>query len=414
MWLWLEPLDVLMFRDSRPFAGGETHRARSLFPPSPLTLQGALRTKLLAHALAQQGRTIEDFARYLRKKDCANTDFAELVRVLGDADQFGSFCMIGPFVAQKASPHPHPEPFFPIPLDLLGLEHEKGVTCLSPLSKETYAQVKWDQGWNEQLQPLWRKPEKAEVKELPNFWLSSQDLRNYLEGQIGNVHPVAASNIYAREQRVGIKLRPGTRTAEIGMLYTAEFIRLQKGCGFVAKVEIDGANASLEPLEQAGLLSLGGEARACWHEKIEHDPLKALQETKQVGSEGAFKLYLAAPAVFQKGWLPDFLDPNSLMGSIGELEVRLVAAAVGKPLPIGGWDLAHNKPKNLYYAVPPGSVYFFEVRKGAPSKARELFHGKTRLQRAREANQGQWLTELAKVGFGLTFVGRWDHCPLRR
>ncbi|MBL8152360.1 MAG: CRISPR-associated protein Cmr3, partial [Blastocatellia bacterium] len=38
--LFIEPSDVWLFRDARPFAAGEQSRATSLFPPTPRTIQG--------------------------------------------------------------------------------------------------------------------------------------------------------------------------------------------------------------------------------------------------------------------------------------------------------------------------------------------------------------------------------------
>jgi CRISPR-associated protein Cmr3 len=59
----------------------------------------------------------------------------------------------------------------------------------------------------------------------------------------------------------------------------------------------------------------------------------------------------------------------------------------------------------MYKAVPPGSVYFFELLEGDVQDAFNAFHFKCRLQQ--EAKDG--LKELAKIGFGLTFVGCWDY-----
>jgi CRISPR-associated protein Cmr3 len=48
MQIFIEPSDVLLFRDGRPFSAGEGHRARSIFPPYPSTIQGVIRSKVLA------------------------------------------------------------------------------------------------------------------------------------------------------------------------------------------------------------------------------------------------------------------------------------------------------------------------------------------------------------------------------
>ena len=52
----LVPDDVLFFRDGKPSSRGDDHYLRSLFPPYPSTLYGALRTRrLLDHDIALQG-----------------------------------------------------------------------------------------------------------------------------------------------------------------------------------------------------------------------------------------------------------------------------------------------------------------------------------------------------------------------
>ncbi|MER3417517.1 MAG: hypothetical protein C4297_15140, partial [Gemmataceae bacterium] len=43
----LEQHDVWLFRDGRPFTAGEDIRARSLFLPTPFTVQGAIRARVL-------------------------------------------------------------------------------------------------------------------------------------------------------------------------------------------------------------------------------------------------------------------------------------------------------------------------------------------------------------------------------
>ncbi len=44
--LLIEPLDVLLFRDGRPFSAGMDHLAGSVFPPLPSTIAGFIRSRL--------------------------------------------------------------------------------------------------------------------------------------------------------------------------------------------------------------------------------------------------------------------------------------------------------------------------------------------------------------------------------
>ncbi|MFA0766495.1 MAG: hypothetical protein BDTLLHRC_001448, partial [Candidatus Fervidibacter sp.] len=54
----IRPMDVWLFRDGKPFTAGEDHIAESTFPPSPFSLQGAIRTKVLA----DKGVNLSEFA----------------------------------------------------------------------------------------------------------------------------------------------------------------------------------------------------------------------------------------------------------------------------------------------------------------------------------------------------------------
>lgn len=63
-WLFIEPDDVWLFRDGHPFSAGEGHIARCLFPPTPLTLQGALRSSLLA----MSGVTLDEYRQQTTPK----------------------------------------------------------------------------------------------------------------------------------------------------------------------------------------------------------------------------------------------------------------------------------------------------------------------------------------------------------
>ena len=46
----IEPLDVLLFRDGKPFSAGADHLARSVFPPFPSTFAGFIRSRLYLDA----------------------------------------------------------------------------------------------------------------------------------------------------------------------------------------------------------------------------------------------------------------------------------------------------------------------------------------------------------------------------
>jgi len=422
MWVWIEPLDVLMFRDSRPFSGGETHRARSLFPPNPLTFLGAVRAKLLEQALSEIGRDFNEYNRYCREQDVDgdSEELESLKKRFGFGTDPGKLHLRGPFLARREASIQ--DLFFPLPFDLLKSKEREGKkgreidrpVPLQPLEDEFHHHAAWDEQWPAGALPLWNFEEGA--KEATGYWLNANGLKNYLEG--GSASPewfTKAGDLYDREQRAGIKLQAGQRTVEQGMLYVAEFIRLRSEHGFLLDVELEGDadGSAVEPLKR-GILQLGGEARGCRHHGLDGEPqgiqeLRELKIADAIDGSGRFKLYLASPAIFKNGWLPDFIDRDRLKGNLkgSQAQVRLIAAAVGKPLPIGGWDLARNRPKTLCYAVPPGSVYFFELEDGSVEDIWKTFHFTSKLQEMTTDNE---LARYARIGFGLTFVGYWEYC----
>lgn len=418
MWLRLEPLDVLMFRDSRPFTGGESHRARSVFPPSPLTFQGAIRSVLLKEALSQEGK---EFAEY--RDSLVNGGGDETIQricaELGTGKDPGRLMFTGPFLSRDGEGL-----LFPVPRDL--------IAC--PDGKLRGRRVSTGQelggSFSEPFVPGTRGNQQKvsilggqEGGRLPaGAWLSAGDLVSYLRGEVVDERDPAA--IFHRELRAGIALDRDRRTVAMGMLYVAEYIRLQGDMGFLCEVTIDGEDGVggdlLSPLRTPGVLQLGGEGRACRYQAVAEDPLEVVRSvwTAEVLSTAfsgrLLKLYLATPAIFRNGWLPDFINPATLEGTVGtcgQVRLKLVAGAVGKPLSIGGWDLAQGQPKPLVRAVPPGSVYFFQVLKGSAQDVANLLHGTSKVQAlgaGAPGGEGEFLGEpqhLARFGFGLTFVG---------
>ena len=388
MWISIEPLDVLMFRDSRPFTGGESHHARCIFPPLPLAFQGAVRSKYLA----DKGI---DFNTYKGGK--APERVYKLIGEPGKSDSYGKLTIKGPFLFQKGKK----EVYFTLPRDIL----EPSVMRPAKVLEE----VKTDYKSFKEFYPLLGG--QGEVKD---YFMTIDGLLSYLEGKekLDEEKDVAKrEDIYDREQRTGIKL--GThRIAEIGMFYIAEFIRLKENIGFLLEVEPEEVI-----VKEEGVLQLGGESRAVYYRRCKEDGLEELVSEKKtekikekIMKNGKFKIYLATPAIFETGnhkagWIPHFIDKNSLYckdsEEIDRKRFKLVSAAVGKPLGIGGWDLARGCPKPMLKAVPAGSVYFFEfedkVDEATVDRLLEKYHFECISSRD------------AQIGLGLSFVGVWDY-----
>jgi CRISPR-associated protein Cmr3 len=109
------------------------------------------------------------------------------------------------------------------------------------------------------------------------------------------------------------------------------------------------------------------------------------------------RMVLATPALFEGGWRPGWLDKfeqMNLPAGVGAVRPKLVAAAVGRREPVSGWSLREKRPKAVRWMVPAGSVYFFEVEEGDPSRLLESW-----LRPVSDHQQDR------KDGFGLALWG---------
>jgi len=369
MRIFIEPIDVLLFRDGRPFSAGDDHTARSVFPPNPMTFQGALRSLILSqHSF--------DFRRA-----------SEFIGV-GSKD-YGKLQMKGPFLARKDGDITE---YFPVPSDVvvpksrLDRVQDRSMV-LSPV------QPRWRSDLNQTLLSLW--PRSSAHLEPASGFVSQQDLACYLLGDAPQL--IDQTEFAKAETRTAIKRQLHTHAATRGRLYAVAFTRLERGVGFT--LDVDGL-----PLQPRGLLMLGGEARAASYQSVPDriwpDIITNIKAKISGSQPLRFKLYFATPAIFTQGWLPADFDSQTLEGTLKGVKLRLIAAAVGRPLPIGGWDLRLKQPKPIKKAVPAGSVYYFEAISSSIT-VDDIFD-KLHFQCISD--------EHSQIGFGLTFVGGCNQC----
>lgn len=364
--IFIEPVDVWLFRDGRPFTGGEDIRAKSQFPPSPLTLQGAIRSKLLSLSgvdLADEGAVRQE---------------AEKLGIGWDVSDFGSFRLKGPLVAKRDGKG-NLQRLLPPPADLVATKEDCELFLAEPAELPSEISVSpLPEGG---LLPVWVKSYKP--VEPPKGWLTEDSFKRYLRGDISGLDFLKPAEVAARERRTGIRLAGERRTVEEGMLYQAEFVRLREGVGLWAEVE------GVE-LPQRGEILLGGEGKAARFESI-NPPLSSLdaelREEALSGRWERFKVVLLTPAYFGKGWGPD-QGWDKFFGA----EVTLKGLALPRPLFIGGHGLVKGE-REVRPFVPPGAVYFFE---GSPKTLPQGF----------TESPPNW-DEIWKIGFGLYAIGRW-------
>jgi CRISPR-associated protein Cmr3 len=330
------PLDTLFFRAGKPFTAGEDTYAEIVFPPYPSVLYGAIRS----FAIAQRGKLS---ALY-------NGGYPDI----GTDKTKGTLSIKGPFVVKEGII------CLPAPLD--SVKTEDGLRSLE-LSKDNAISVS-----DYPMPYILKYREDKKVEPPDGLFIDAISFKDYLKGKRKRFNPV--KDIYMIEPKISIKRE--RRTTEEGFLCRIPFIRMETDTSLVC--EING----ISELANEGILKLGGEGKGARFEEIIDDPLKSIKELKLDFSNKLFKLYLATPAIFNKGWLPHWIDEDTLEGEFGGIKLKLLTAAIGKPVPIGGWDMANNRPKPMRKAVPAGSVYYFEVVQNVSSeKLKECFHLKS-------------------------------------
>ncbi|MEN3047093.1 MAG: type III-B CRISPR module-associated protein Cmr3, partial [Candidatus Hydrothermales bacterium] len=226
---------------------------------------------------------------------------------------------------------------------------------------------------------------KGKVESFSGF-IDDITLKNYLEGKESKIL-LSENKLYKSEPKIGIARERKTLTSREGYLYRATMIRLDRSISIFIKVlEAD--------LPKSGIFQLGGESKTVYFEKLENNPLEYLEKIDLKLTEGIFKLYLATPAIFEKGWIPKWINEETMEGEFEGIKIKLISCSLGKLIRIGGWDMAKRAPKAMKKAVPPGSVYYFKVLSDISTEdIKEIFH----LKNISDINPEE--------GFGLSLMG---------
>jgi CRISPR-associated protein Cmr3 len=322
-------------------------------------MQGVIRT----HHIALHG----SIDAYLRGQ------LPEIEKIIGKPGEPvpSSFKLRGPFIAKRVGAEL--KRYFPLPLDAYlfdvvyrSLKATPAVDCTVLTDLDSRYQVLWrDKGAD---------PEKTDSGK----WLDEEALQEYLTKQRLPVERVVTSKeLFDRESRFGIQRSDETRATQSGQLYEAEFIRPCSNIGLC--VEVDG----LPDWPESGIIGIGGENRAgrytWWTSQL---PAVRTELT----TSGKFKVIFLTPTYFNGGWQPENTAQHDDWSRFFP-KAKCVAAAVGRPLILGGYDLARGEHKPSRRYVPAGSVYYFE--------------GEPWLERDTITDDG------AEIGFGQYIIGGW-------
>jgi CRISPR-associated protein Cmr3 len=342
--------DTLFFREARPMEAIGAVPLQGRFPPSARTVAG------VARSLAGEALQV-DWAAY-REGDPSQKAVED---VIGKAkiDTLGCLKLTGPYPLHQG------KRLYPAPLHVLKSKQDETV-FLSPGPA-----MDCDIG-RARLPKLPASAPKG-AKPLENCWLDACDLERVLAGNAPR-SPFKNSELFTSELRLGIGMDQARRSVEEGLLYQTIHARLHEAPGI--GVEVEGLPAQC----QADVTRLGGEGRFA-HVSVECCDSARLSPCKPKGWNGVL-LTLLTPARFAEGcWYPpDFSQETDEQGAliwtgaINAVKLKIIAAAIGKPMREGGWDLANHRSRPAAALLPAGSV-FFCLAEGDPETAAQALQG---------------------------------------
>lgn len=344
--------DTLFFRDGKPFSLGEDTWASSIFPPLPSTVYGALRTG------------------YLAMNPTGSADIEKLTK---------GFFIRGIYLKQEGTF------LFPAPADT---HIEKGPAHAAHISYD-FGEIPANGSISSSHLQVAKQLDR-EQRPARGVFFTETHIQDYLNDAAENFPGIVEqSSLIAHEDKIGIGRDNATRSVQESMLYR---VQMQRWGSLKLVVDSNLESLGIPPPNQ---LRFGGEGKA-----IRLTPEVTAPDIKAPGGPApCFKLYLASPALFNNGWLPEGLKKKDglVSGTWRNVKLELLAAFVGKPLRVGGFDVKKRAPKPMRQAVPAGSVYYFRAPGANVKEVISNFHK-------------QALSDLLpEQGYGLAYVGQLNH-----
>lgn len=377
--------DSLFFGAGKPMNAGESSWTDSQFPPTGLTLQGAIRTAVLYCTEA-------DIKAFTQGDPCLKSDAnlknndVSLKTEIGDATELGNLDLTGPFL------HDNGELLFPAPLDLMSNAQGQRA-LLKPVNEPTTCDL-----GSIRLPAV----DGTGYKVSENCYVNHHDMTKLLNGETDGIKliPLFADNpkdtaLADKEPKIGLARNNKTRKYEEGMLFAIAPVRPRKDVSLHLRVQ------GIEPehLPQNTFLQrLGGEGKLAGISVSDEDIKMPPARIPPDGETVRFKLVFTQPTLMPvDGWLPEgfalSVEKDRWIGPLKACEVAIISACIGKPVKLGGWDLKAGSSKTHKAYIPAGSVYFCE----AQAKDREAI-----LQLHDTKLGGN-----CEYGFGHVLVGGW-------
>ncbi len=378
MTVWIiEPRDPLIVRDGRPFGPDPGVRAVSLAFPFPSTTTGALRTQagLDEHGIFTQ----------------TQAQLADLKKI----------AVRGPLLVEWNKDHW--DYLAPAPADALLFDADNDPSELRRLVPLTLQADEYTD-LPDDLVPVGlpsadpRKPKK----DAPAFWcwdrfaawLINPHNESPIPDDLGHTGPT-------RESRIHIQHDSDRGAAKEGKLFETSGMEFTRGgkdhqaLSAARRLALAIASDHEIPHPQA-VDTLGGERRlAMWRTSTQ--PLPSIPDglSTHIVQDKQCRLILLTPACFCEGY-----DPSWLIQPRHGVTPQIIAAAVGRPHVVSGWDYDKRRPKPTRHLTPAGSVYFLKL--SGDDAAIRTWVEDTWMHCVSDDEQDQ------RDGFGLAVLGTWD------
>lgn len=373
----MAPLDVLFLRGNQLFGEAGSY-GEALMPPWPSVAAGAIRS----HMLAGDGIDLAAFAA----GQAAHPQ-------LGTPAQPGSFLLEQFQIARQTDQGA--ELILPLPADLIVSQADDGTPSVTPLHPTAlHPQIATSS-------PLPLVPVLAQSgrsKAASGWWLLQSGWQKYLQGQTPAADNLVHSrDLWAYDERIGIGLNEGTRSAADGKLFTARAVALKDGVGFA--VAASGAT-----LPASASLRLGGDGRAA---QLHSTPITWPQpDYAAIAQAGRCRIVLTSPGIFLDGWrLPGMAADGQL--TLPGISACVVAASVNRAETVSGWNLAQRQPKAARKAAGSASVYWLDGLQATPEALGKL------------VAHGLWLdpcedAQRRAEGFNRLALAAWGDAPINQ
>lgn len=409
-WYQIDPLDLLMFRESKPFSPGESSWAKGLFPPLPSPVFQALRS------------ATEFIPKPHEKSDLERSSIPEK-----------NMQFWGPFLMDEFN-----QVWLPTPKDLVGVKQKDSrdkdkdkqdqdddwtsVTRLVPQSEQP--DWKYISFPKNHLKPLvspqlhnepFPGPPPYRVYDVVlgplKPWMKLTALVEYLQGKLPTHPKDFTDDPWGVQILPHIKMEPGTRQVSDREGYFTEVaIRLKPGWKFIAAL-----NQESQQIIPTRVVRLGGEGHRALVSPINFPDWKELERLITPNSDSSIAYLLTPGLARTEGKKPHQLIYSAYPEAWKDI---LLGCATSRPLLWGGISSIQRsqvnvpeKSKKLWQFsllpqrafVPPGTVYLFkkmssdDFRKKQPSDYRLL---------PQLESQDNWLDTFKNLNYGLLLWGK--------